>query len=100
MRDKIRVQHDVFTNEWGRSMAETSAAAVRRGNKLLKEKKFQEAQSCFEEIIRREPLNGKARLGRLLAIYQVEKLDELLEKEKDFVCSEPFASWMREQKKR
>ena len=95
MRDKIRVQHDVFTNEWRRSMAETSAAAVRRGNKLLKEKKFQEAQSCFEEIIRREPLNGKARLGRLLAIYQVEKLDELLEKEKDYVCSEPFVSAVR-----
>ena len=71
-------------------MAETSAAALRRGNKLLKEKKFQEAQSCFEAIIRREPLNGKARLGRMLAVYQVEKLDELLEKEKDFVCSEPF----------
>lgn len=76
-------------------MAETSAAAVRRGNKLLKEKKFQEAQACFEELIRQEPLNGKARLGRLLAIYQVEKLDELLEKEKDFVCSEPFASAVR-----
>ena len=76
-------------------MAETSAAALRRGNKLLKEKKFQEAQSCFEAIIRREPLNGKARLGRMLAVYQLEKLDELLEKEKDFVCSEPFVSAVR-----